>query len=82
MFECCDATGNFRVEEVVGDWSQEDLNQDNVMLLDAWTALYLWIGKFLCFFFSQNIHAIGRIAIKLLLRICVLLKSCACQIRN
>ena len=45
LFECSDATGNFRVEEVVGDWTQEDLNPDNVMLLDAWFAVYVWIGK-------------------------------------
>lgn len=45
LFECCDSTGNFVVEEVVGDWTQSDLNPDNVMLLDAWSALYVWIGK-------------------------------------
>lgn len=45
LFECCDSTGNFVVEEVVGDWNQSDLSQDNVMLLDAWSALYVWIGK-------------------------------------
>ncbi|CAK8696042.1 unnamed protein product [Clavelina lepadiformis] len=45
LFECCDASGNFTVEEVVGGWTQDDLNQDNVMLLDAWTCIYVWIGK-------------------------------------
>jgi len=45
LFECSDASGNFKIEEVVGDWTQSDLNPDNVMLLDAWTALYVWIGE-------------------------------------
>jgi len=44
LFECCDASGNFVVEEVVGDWRQEDLNENNVMLLDSWTTLFVWIG--------------------------------------
>ena len=44
------------VEEVVGDWSQQDLNSDNVMLLDAWSALYIWIGKHLLKKFSKNIR--------------------------
>jgi len=45
LFECYDSTGNFTVEEVVGDWDQSDLNSDNVMLLDSWSSLYVWIGK-------------------------------------
>jgi len=45
LFECCDSTGNFVVEEVVGDFNQSDLNSDNVMILDAWTSVYVWIGK-------------------------------------
>ena len=45
LFECYDSTGNFTVEEVVGDWDQSDLNSDNVMLLDSWSSLYVWIGE-------------------------------------
>jgi len=45
LFECCDASGNFTVEEVVGDWTKSDLNEENVMLLDCWSAVYVWIGR-------------------------------------
>lgn len=44
LFECCDASGNFVVDEVLGDIRKEDLNENNVMLLDAWTTLFVWIG--------------------------------------
>lgn len=44
LFECSNATGNFKVEEIGGDWVQEDLNPDNVMMLDAWSMVYIWIG--------------------------------------
>nr|XP_009857886.1 gelsolin isoform X1 [Ciona intestinalis] len=45
LFEGSDASGNFVVEEVVGEWSQDDLNTDNVMMLDAWSGVYLWMGQ-------------------------------------
>uniref|UniRef100_H2ZH88 Gelsolin-like domain-containing protein n=1 Tax=Ciona savignyi TaxID=51511 RepID=H2ZH88_CIOSA len=45
LFECSDASGNFVIEPVVGEWCQDDLNTDNVMMLDAWSAVYLWIGR-------------------------------------
>jgi len=44
LFECSDASGNFVVDEIVGDFRKEDLDENNVMLLDAWTALFVWIG--------------------------------------
>lgn len=44
LFECCDASGNFVVDEIMGDFRKEDLNENNVMLLDTWTTLFVWIG--------------------------------------
>jgi len=43
LFECSDSTGAFRVEEVF-DFSQEDLDHDDVYILDCWNATYVWIG--------------------------------------
>jgi len=44
LFQCSNASGNFDVEEIF-DFSQEDLISDDIMLLDAWTEIYLWIGN-------------------------------------
>nr|XP_039273618.1 gelsolin, cytoplasmic-like [Styela clava] len=44
LFECSNATGNFKVEVCASPWIQDDLNPDNVMMLDAWTMVYIWIG--------------------------------------
>jgi hypothetical protein len=37
-------TGYFRVEEVF-DYDQEDLIEDDVMLLDTYAEVFVWIGK-------------------------------------
>ncbi|MBN3299062.1 VILI protein, partial [Amia calva] len=44
LFECSNQTGQFRMTEV-GDFSQDDLDEDDVMLLDTWEEIFLWIGK-------------------------------------
>jgi hypothetical protein len=44
LFQCSNATGAFTVEEIY-NFAQEDLNQDDVMILDTFTDVYVWIGK-------------------------------------
>uniref|UniRef100_A0A6Q2X4W7 HP domain-containing protein n=1 Tax=Esox lucius TaxID=8010 RepID=A0A6Q2X4W7_ESOLU len=44
LFECSNQTGRFMMTEVE-DFAQEDLDQDDVMLLDTWEEIFLWIGK-------------------------------------
>ena len=39
------ATGNFVAEELLGVLHQSDLNPANVMLLDAWNTVFVWIGE-------------------------------------
>jgi hypothetical protein len=44
LFQASNATGSFDVNEVC-DFTQTDLNDEDVFLLDTYTAVYLWIGS-------------------------------------
>ncbi|XP_056155160.1 advillin [Lampris incognitus] len=44
LFECSSQTGRFRITEVE-DCTQTDLDEDDVMLLDTWEEIFLWIGN-------------------------------------
>ncbi|XP_048414224.1 advillin isoform X2 [Stegostoma tigrinum] len=44
LFECSNQTGRFIMSEIY-DFTQEDLDEDDVMLLDTWEELFLWIGR-------------------------------------
>jgi len=43
LFQCSNANALFTIEEIP-HFDQSDLIQDDVMLLDAWDALFIWIG--------------------------------------
>ncbi|XP_063063521.1 advillin [Engraulis encrasicolus] len=43
LFECSNQTGRFVMTEVY-NFAQQDLDQDDVMLLDTWQEIFLWIG--------------------------------------
>lgn len=43
LFECSNQTGRFIMSEVFA-FTQEDLDEDDVMLLDTWEELFLWLG--------------------------------------
>lgn len=43
LFACSNATGSFRVEEVP-NFAQSDLVDDDVMLLDTYSQVFVWIG--------------------------------------
>uniref|UniRef100_A0A671EXS5 Villin-1 n=1 Tax=Rhinolophus ferrumequinum TaxID=59479 RepID=A0A671EXS5_RHIFE len=44
LFECSNQTGCFRATEIP-DFTQEDLEEDDVFLLDVWDQVFFWIGK-------------------------------------
>lgn len=44
LFECSNKTGRFMVTEIT-DFIQDDLSESDVMLLDTWDQIFLWIGK-------------------------------------
>eukprot|EP01029_Cantina_marsupialis_P010612 TRINITY_DN2413_c0_g1_i2.p2 TRINITY_DN2413_c0_g1~~TRINITY_DN2413_c0_g1_i2.p2 ORF type:complete len:372 (-),score=181.17 TRINITY_DN2413_c0_g1_i2:356-1471(-) len=43
LFQCCNATGNLDVEEIFS-FTQDDLCDDDIMLLDCYTTLFVWVG--------------------------------------
>uniref|UniRef100_A0A674PCZ0 Villin like n=1 Tax=Takifugu rubripes TaxID=31033 RepID=A0A674PCZ0_TAKRU len=45
LFECSNQTGHFRITEVY-DFAQSDLDEEDVMLLDTWEEIFLWVGNF------------------------------------
>ncbi|XP_051958019.1 advillin isoform X1 [Xyrauchen texanus] len=44
LFECSNKTGQFIATEVT-QFTQDDLREDDVMLLDTWDQVFLWIGN-------------------------------------
>ncbi|CAN9512287.1 unnamed protein product [Ophioblennius macclurei] len=44
LFECSNKTGRFIATEVT-QFIQEDLSEDDIMLLDTWDQVFLWIGN-------------------------------------
>jgi len=44
LFQCHDHAGGFRVEEIF-DFSQDDLINDDVMMLDTFDEVFVWIGR-------------------------------------
>ncbi|XP_053229907.1 gelsolin isoform X1 [Podarcis raffonei] len=45
LFACTNKSGRFTIEEVPGELTQEDLATDDVMLLDTWDQVFVWVGK-------------------------------------
>ena len=44
LFEISNVSGKINVNEIY-EYIQEDLNPNEVMLLDAWESIFLWIGS-------------------------------------
>ncbi|KAM7049322.1 villin-1 isoform 2-T2 [Acridotheres tristis] len=44
LFECSNKTGTFLATEIM-DFTQDDLEESDVYLLDTWDQIFFWIGK-------------------------------------
>lgn len=44
LFQMSNASGRFTVDEIP-DFTQQDLVSDDVMILDVWDTVYVWIGE-------------------------------------
>ena len=44
LFHCSDAGGKFEVEELF-NFNQKDLVEEDVMLLDTYSEIFIWIGN-------------------------------------
>jgi hypothetical protein len=44
LFSVCNESGNFKVTEIY-DFGHEDLNRNDIMILDAYDTIYIWIGE-------------------------------------
>ena len=44
LFQCSNVTGSFSVDEII-NFSQEDLVDDDVMLLDTFNSVFIWVGS-------------------------------------
>jgi len=44
LFQCTNMTGVFAMEEI-GNFAQDDLIDDDVMILDCYTTVYVWVGS-------------------------------------
>ncbi|XP_060613352.2 gelsolin isoform X1 [Anolis sagrei] len=45
LFACSNKIGRFTIEEVPGELTQDDLATDDVMLLDTYDQVFVWVGK-------------------------------------
>lgn len=53
LFQCSNASGRFWVEEIF-DFDQDDLCEDDVMLLDTYDEVFVWIGSGANFIEKKN----------------------------
>ena len=44
LFHCSNATGRFEVEEI-HNFTQDDLETDDIMMLDTYEQVLVWVGK-------------------------------------